>query len=438
MKVFQLTRPFIILSGSVFILIMFYASYPMSHPQILQQQIDDTKKDDRLHEDNPKLKNILDTIKRYLQEQAPISKILQDNSSEADPDDVHDLSPDDIFDLSPADWRPPPSMIPVTTNTEECLPQMKDLRVQPVNEQDCDQPYVLMNHGGRLGNKLCQYASLYLLRHLYGVRVAITKYMQSNLRGVMKDISLPAHEAGCFPSNTTNLRYDAMYMKLYTAAKEARLGTTNKNLITTPLLNQSYYVFNNPGPRALLMDHRDLLRSILRFKDEVISKAIGNIDKAIKPYNATYYRRDFPIVTVHVRRSDYTGYIRGKFNLTQLDEVYFKRAFDFYKKRLNGPMFLVLSDDLAWCRMNLATQDVVVMDGATATVDMATISLGDHHITSYGTYSFTGALLGHGHITHPIGHNRRYKLVDCVRSPYFHYISRDKTYVIDNSHVKLV
>lgn len=417
---------------------MLYVSYPISRPQLLQQESDNTKKDDQLHEDNPKLKNILDTIKRYLPEQSSSGKILHDNSSEADPDDVHDLRPDDIFDLSPADWRPTPPMIPVATNTEECLPQMKDLRVQPVNEQDCDQPYVLMNHGGRLGNKLCQYASVYLLRHLYGVRVAIRKSMQNNLQGVMKDISLPTHEAGCFPSNTTNLRYDAMYMKLYTAAKEARLGTTNKNLITTPLLNQSYYVFNNPGPRALLMDHRDLLRSILRFKDEIISKAIGNIDKAIKPYNATYYRRDFPIVTVHVRRSDYTGYIRGKYNLTQLDEVYFKRAFDFYKERLKGPVFLVLSDDLAWCRKNLATKDVVVMDGATAAVDMATVSLGDHHVTSYGTYSFTAALLGPGHITHPIDHNRRYKVVDCVQSSYFHFISRDKTYEIDNSRVKLV
>lgn len=404
----------------------------MSRRQILQQQSDDTKKDDRLHEDNPKLENILDTIKRYSQEQALSHKILQDNSSEADPVNVG------IFDLSPTDRRPPPTMIPVMNNTDECLPQMKDLRVQPVNEQDCDQPYVLMNHDGRLGNKLCQYASIYLLRHFYGVRVAIRKSMRSNLQRVMKDIFLPTHESGCFPSSTTNLTYEAMLMKLYTAAKEARLRVTDKNLITTPLLNQSYYLFDYPAPRDLLMDHRDLVRSILRFKDEVISKAIGNIDKAIKPYNATYYRRDFPIVTVHFRRSDYTDYIKMQYNMTQLDEVYFKRAFDFYKKRLKGPVFLVLSDDLAWCRKNLATKDVVVMDGATAAVDMATISLGDHHVTSYGTFSFTAALLGPGHITHPIGHNRRYKIVDCVRSPYFHFISRDKTYEIDNSHVKLV
>lgn len=114
---------------------MFYTSYPVNHPLILQQQIGDTKKDNHLHESHLYFKAIFGTIKRYSQEQAPSSKILQDNSSEADPHDVHDLSPEDIFDLSPVDRRPLPSMVPVTTNTEECLPQMKDLHIQPVNEQ---------------------------------------------------------------------------------------------------------------------------------------------------------------------------------------------------------------------------------------------------------------------------------------------------------------
>ncbi|KAK8376242.1 hypothetical protein O3P69_008740 [Scylla paramamosain] len=223
-------------------------------------------------------------------------------------------------------------------------------------------------------------------------------------------------------------------MKLYTAAAQARARAVDNN-IKEQLLNASYYVFNNPGPRSLLMAHRDLIRSLLTFRDEIVNKAIENIDQALSSFNATYRQRNFPVVTVHVRRTDYTGYIKGKFKLTQLDELYFERAFEFYKERLPRPLFLVLSDDREWCRRNLQAKDVIVIAKASAAVDMAVMSLGDHHITSYGTYSFSGALLGHGHITHPIGHNTKYNLADCVDSHFFHHISRDKTYKADNSEV---
>ncbi|MPC69500.1 hypothetical protein E2C01_063726 [Portunus trituberculatus] len=51
-----------------------------------------------------------------------------------------------------------------------CYPYFGKLKVQPVPENDCDKPYVTMNRAGCLGNKMCQYASLYILRHLFGIR----------------------------------------------------------------------------------------------------------------------------------------------------------------------------------------------------------------------------------------------------------------------------
>ncbi|KAK8375315.1 hypothetical protein O3P69_008294 [Scylla paramamosain] len=225
-------------------------------------------------------------------------------------------------------------------------------------------------------------------------------------------------------------------MKLYTTAAQARARAVDNN-IKEQLLNASYYVFDNPAPRSILMAHRDLIRSLLTFRDEIVNKAIENIDQALSLFNATYRQRNFPVVTVHVRRTDYTGYIKRNYNLTQLDELYFERAFEFYKERLPRPVFLVLSDDREWCRRKLQAKDVIVIARASPTVDMAVMSLGDHHITSYGTYSFSGALLGHGHITHPIGHNTKYDIFDCLESHFFHRISRDKTYKVNNSEVVL-
>ncbi|XP_045112462.1 monocarboxylate transporter 2-like isoform X2 [Portunus trituberculatus] len=298
---------------------------------------------------------------------------------------------------------------------------------------DCEQPHVLMTQGGRLGNKLCQYASVYLLRYLYGIRVSIPQRMHDYLSTIFKNITLPAQNT-CFTNQTEKVKFVTVYMELYTAASQARAKATDNN-IREPLLNASYYVRNNPGPRSLLMAHRDLIRSLLVFREEIVNQAIDNINQALSTFNATYHRRSFSVVTVHVRRTDYTGYIGRKFNLMQLDELYFKKAFEFYKERLPQPVFLVLSDDREWCRRKLQAKDVIVIAKASPTVDMAVMSLGDHHITSYGTYSFSGALLGHGHITHPIGHNTKYNLADCVDSDFFHHISRDKTYKVDNSEV---
>ena len=46
---------------------------------------------------------------------------------------------------------------------------------------DCEKPYVTMNDKGRLGNMICQYASLYLLRHLHGIRVCSTLSLSLSL-----------------------------------------------------------------------------------------------------------------------------------------------------------------------------------------------------------------------------------------------------------------
>ena len=50
-------------------------------------------------------------------------------------------------------------------------------------------------------------------------------------------------------------------------------------------------------------------------------------------------------------------------------------------------MFVVASDDLEWCRKNLARfSDVVLVDKASAISDLALLSSLDHQISSHGTY----------------------------------------------------
>ena len=67
-------------------------------------------------------------------------------------------------------------------------------------------------------------------------------------------------------------------------------------------------------------------------------------------------------------------------------------------------MYLVISDDLEWCQKELATLDknvVINEDYGTTFEDMAILTLGNHTITSVGSFGVWGAFLGPGELIFP-------------------------------------
>ena len=67
-------------------------------------------------------------------------------------------------------------------------------------------------------------------------------------------------------------------------------------------------------------------------------------------------------------------------------------------------MFLVISDDLEWCKLHLLPMNknvVLAPKGKSSAEDLALISLGSHTIMSLGNYGLWGALLAGGEIVFP-------------------------------------
>ena len=67
-------------------------------------------------------------------------------------------------------------------------------------------------------------------------------------------------------------------------------------------------------------------------------------------------------------------------------------------------MFLIISDDLAWCRNNLQkiSKNVVVLDRNEKSIDdLALMSYGAHSIMSLGTFGLWGAMLSEGNVSYP-------------------------------------
>ena len=67
-------------------------------------------------------------------------------------------------------------------------------------------------------------------------------------------------------------------------------------------------------------------------------------------------------------------------------------------------MFLVLSEDLKWCKDNLVPLNknvVLVSEKESVVDDLALLTMGNHTIMSIGTYGLWGAILSGGEIAFP-------------------------------------
>nr|XP_045602559.1 galactoside alpha-(1,2)-fucosyltransferase 1-like [Procambarus clarkii] len=303
----------------------------------------------------------------------------------------------------------------------QCLPRPQYLPLPPDNLHNCSLPYVSMNNGGRLGNKICQYMSLALLRSVFGMRVAILENMNKNLREIFPKLSLPVEDPKCFHGTTSKDNFSTLYKKLSVQNSANGRALVDSKLPPYPL-SESVYIDDNPCPWYILLPLRDQLRRELVFHDTILNKAKQQLNHAVKSLlnNAT---KNITIITVHVRRTDYLNYIKVNYKLTPLKKNYFQRAFKFFRHRVASPVFAVSSDDPEWCKDNIMDKDVVFVGTKDSVMDMALMSLGDHHVITYGTYGFVGACLGRGLIVYPDNKDR--PTFPCLNSTILQSISRN-------------
>ena len=77
---------------------------------------------------------------------------------------------------------------------------------------------------------------------------------------------------------------------------------------------------------------------------------------------------------------------------------YVSRAMTYFLVRFQYVHFVVASQDTSWCRKYVARdrKDVTIMEGNSAAVDMAALTLTDHMIVSIGTYGWWAGYLNPG------------------------------------------
>jgi len=121
------------------------------------------------------------------------------------------------------------------------------------------------------------------------------------------------------------------------------------------------------------------IRKDLTFKKYVIDSAKYEIEK---------YRRNRPLVSVHVRRGDYLTIHNGLFH-TPCSKKYYQEAMDMFEE----VDFLFFSDDMDWCKSNFKGNNIKFSDSNGPVIDFAMITLCDHHVLANSSFSWWSAWL---------------------------------------------
>jgi galactoside 2-L-fucosyltransferase 1/2 len=128
------------------------------------------------------------------------------------------------------------------------------------------------------------------------------------------------------------------------------------------------------------------IRSALTFSDKDITNNAHNIvSKQVRTNPTT------TVVGVHIRRED----ILVVDYLQEASVEYLDKAMQYFETKFGyNVRFVVVSDDMPWCRAQQVLSNAVLLDTGNAILDLAVLSRCDALILTVGSFGFWGAWLG--------------------------------------------
>ena len=252
--------------------------------------------------------------------------------------------------------------------------------------------FVSISASGRLGNKLCEYATLWALQ-LDDRRARpawVLPVMQRALSPLVHGLKLPTLPDSC----VKNARFRNIKYRYFNQA--ATLNSRQPVLIT-----------DYPCDLSRFHKHRDTILQQLALRDTARLEAQRRLRQYTAPIcgggGCTY-------IGVHVRRTDYGAAVKRMYNGTLVGERYLRRALELCRRRYRRPAFVVSSDDLPWVRRRLRGPDLVIAGSSgagSAGRDLALLAQCNHTVMTHGTFGFWAAYLARGDVIVPTGFGAR-------------------------------
>ena len=109
-----------------------------------------------------------------------------------------------------------------------------------------------------------------------------------------------------------------------------------------------------------------------------------------KIYCDSIKRNSLPVISIHIRRTDY---IQLKDKHVNLEIGYYDSAIKIMKELIGNFNIIIFSDDIEWCKENLKYENIIYYSSHSSYIDMCLMSLCDHNIIANSTFGWWGAYL---------------------------------------------
>jgi galactoside 2-L-fucosyltransferase 1/2 len=203
-----------------------------------------------------------------------------------------------------------------------CLTSKIPITPPPNNNIRCPQkPIVTVKQLGRLGNQIWEYISVWAVAKKTGREPYVPSCLIRELDKIFRNLPVPP---------LSYLAYCPLqeYSELVT---DDQLDHSKGNIILRNYIQLPTYI-------APLLSE---IRQIFQFKEHIIDES--------QRHSASRGMKNVTYVGVHVRRTDYIGYLKWKFNASVVKRDYLLRQMNVFRNKYKLIIFVVVSDDLRWC-----------------------------------------------------------------------------------------
>lgn len=250
---------------------------------------------------------------------------------------------------------------------------------------------------GKLGNVMFEYASLLGIAHMNN-RAAFFP-TQSPLVRVFSRISHLLDDATMQPP-----QYEIVY--------ENNFATYDPKFENLPAKN--VYLLQYFQSWKYFYKIEDQIRKEYTFKQGIRLSAATMLNDLVQG------RGNKTKIGVHVRRGDMllNNHIRKGYKTAPTSYIF--NALNYMREKYRDAVFIVVTDDFAWCKSTLTSPDVVVSGFADDAVHLALLALCDHVIMTVGTYGWWGGYLSGGDVVYYYNLTENPSQVDII-SPEDHF-----------------
>ncbi|XP_052773396.1 galactoside alpha-(1,2)-fucosyltransferase 2-like [Mya arenaria] len=228
---------------------------------------------------------------------------------------------------------------------------------------------------GRTGNQMFQVASLFGIAQKRGLIPIIPSTISIN-----KWFNLPTLTEVSKPIHQTEVKEQGFGKYL----NEIEDIDENMNWTITGYL-QSFRYFDTSD---------DIIHELFKMKLEKRMRA-QNLLRSISPYDE--------IVCMHVRRGDFLKLKNIKLGYNPIDYRFINASMNYFLSSFKNITFVILSDDMSWCKEYIKGENVVFSPFREAIDDFALLISCKNVVITSGTFGWWGAYLSGGKVVYNNG-----------------------------------